>query len=119
MRIRPIVAALILGLATLPAMAADAPKPVRIPDAAMKQAAALREQALTSDLAYRITESITTEVGPRMAGSEGDARAVEWAKAKFKSLGYDRVWTEPVTFPKWERRSESGAVRRWLLRHAG
>ena len=109
MRIRMLAAALTLGLA-MPAIAADTPKPVRIPDAAMKQAAALREQALTSDLAYRITESITTEVGPRMAGSEGDARAVEWAKAKFKALGYDKVWTEPVTFPKWERRNESGAV---------
>jgi Zn-dependent M28 family amino/carboxypeptidase len=116
MRIRLMVAALTLGLATLPAVglstahAAGTSKPVRIPDSAMKQAAALREQALSNDLAYRITESLTTEVGPRMAGSEGDARAVEWAKAKFKWLGYDRIWTEPVTFPKWERRSESGAV---------
>ncbi|HEY4555758.1 MAG TPA: M28 family peptidase, partial [Lysobacter sp.] len=96
-----------------PAFAAD--RPVRIPDAAMAQAATLREQALTSDLAYRITESITTEVGPRMAGSEADARAVAWAQAKFKSLGYDRVWTEPVTFPKWERRSERAEV---LGKHA-
>ena len=113
MRIRLIVAALALGMAMTPAFAAD--KPVRIPDAAMTQAATLREQALTSDLAYRITESITTEVGPRMAGSEADARAVAWAQAKFKSLGYDRVWTEPVTFPKWERRSEHAEV---LGRHA-
>lgn len=110
MRIRPIVAALLMGLATLPAIAATARKPVRIPDAAVAQANALREQALQSDLAYRITESLTTEVGPRMAGSEADARAVEWAKAKFKALGFDRVWTEPVTFPKWERRGEHGEV---------
>jgi hypothetical protein len=33
-----------------------------------------------------------------------------WAQAKFKELGFDRVWTEPVTFPKWERRSESAQV---------
>jgi hypothetical protein len=45
-----------------------------------------------------------------MAGSEADARAVEWAKAKFKALGYDKVWTEPVTFPKWVRRSERADV---------
>ncbi|GAB6196882.1 M28 family peptidase [Lysobacter xanthus] len=109
MRNRLIVAALTLALATS-AGAAPAPKPVRIPDAAVAQATALREQALSSDLAYRITESLTTEVGPRMAGSEGDVRAVAWAQAKFKSLGYDRVWTEPVTFPKWERRSESGSI---------
>ena len=56
--------------------------------------------------AIAITESLTTEVGPRLAGSEADARAVQWAQAKFKALGFDKVWTEPVRFPKWERRSE-------------
>lgn len=82
----------------------------RIPDAAMDTAAQLRATALASDLGYRITESLTTEVGPRLAGGPGDARAVAWAKAKFEELGYDKVWTEPVTFPKWERRSESAQV---------
>lgn len=55
-------------------------------------------------------ESLTTEIGPRLAGSAADPRAVAWAKAKFKALGYDKVWTEPVTFPKWERRGESAHV---------
>jgi carboxypeptidase Q len=87
-----------------------APRETRIPDAAMQAAAELREQALQSDLGYRITESLTTEVGPRLAGSEADARAVKWAEAKFRELGYDKVWLEPVTFPKWERRSESARV---------
>ncbi len=45
-----------------------------------------------------------------MAGSEADARAVAWATAKFQALGFDKVWTEPVTFPKWERRSEHAQV---------
>lgn len=82
----------------------------RIPDKAIATAAQLRETALASDLGYRITESLTTEVGPRLAGSEADARAVAWAVAKFKELGFDKVWTEPVTFPKWQRRSESARV---------
>jgi hypothetical protein len=90
--------------------AAAPPKPSSIPDAALERAAALRETALASDLAYRITESLTTEVGPRLAGSEADARAVAWAEAKFRELGFDRVWKEPVTFPKWERRSERAEV---------
>jgi hypothetical protein len=93
------------------ALAADISKrETRIPDQAIATAAKLRETALASDLGYRITESLTTEVGPRLAGSEADARAVAWAQAKFKELGFDRVWTEPVTFPKWERRSESAQV---------
>ncbi len=82
----------------------------RIGDASMAVAARLRETALASSLAWDITESLTTEIGPRLAGSEADARAVEWAKAKFAELGFDRVWTEPVTFPKWVRRSESAEV---------
>ena len=67
---------------------------------------ALRDRALGDDTGWKIVESLTTEVGPRLAGSEADARAVQWAVAKFKQLGFDKVWTEPVTFPKWERRSE-------------
>ncbi|HEY5802732.1 MAG TPA: M28 family peptidase [Lysobacter sp.] len=90
--------------------AAAAQPATRIPDKAIATAAQLRETALASDLGYRITESLTTEVGPRLAGSEADARAVAWAVAKFKELGFDKVWTEPVTFPKWERRSESAKV---------
>src|SRR3546814_15988647 len=87
----------------------------RLPDAALAKAEQLREQALASDLDWKITESLTTEVGPRLPGTEAAARAVAWAKAKFEELGYDKVWTEPVTFPKWESRGESAAV---LGKHA-
>ena len=87
-----------------------APRATTIPEKAIAQAAHLREQALASNLGFEITESLTTEVGPRLAGSEADARAVKWAQAKFKALGYDKVWLEEVHFPKWERRSEHGAV---------
>src|SRR5690606_562226 len=92
----------------LPACAVQAQ--TRIPEAAVGKADHLREQALASDLGWKITESLTTEVGPRLAGTEADARAVAWAKAKFEQLGYDKVWLEPVTFPKWQRRGESAEV---------
>lgn len=105
MRLQPLMLCAALALAV-----SAAPAQTRIPDAAIDKADVLRERALSSHLGYDIVESLTTEVGPRLAGSEGDARAVEWAKAKFKALGYDRVWTEPVTFPKWERRSEHAEV---------
>ena len=88
---------LALAMMTNPAQAAD-------------PMATLREQALAGDTAWRITESLTTEIGPRLAGSEADARAVAWAKRRFEQLGYDRVWTQPVTFPKWQRRSEQAQV---------
>lgn len=102
------IAAIVLSAVAGSCLAASGE--TRIPESAIAKATQLRETALASDLGWKITESLTTEVGPRMAGSEADARAVEWAKAKFKALGYDKVWTEPVTFPKWERRSEHAEV---------
>ena len=105
------VAALLFALGSAPfasAFTAQAQDP--LPSHALDTAAQLRERALADDTGYRIIESLTTEVGPRLPGSEADARAVAWAVAKFESLGFDRVWTEPVTFPKWERRSERAAV---------
>ena len=56
-----------------------------------------------SELAYDIVASLTTEIGPRPAGSANDARAVAWAKAKLTSLGFERVWTEPVKVSAWTR----------------
>lgn len=84
--------------------------PTTLPQAAIDTAVQLRQQALSDTTGWNVVESLTTEVGPRMAGSEADARAVAWAKETFVQLGFDRVWTEPVTFPKWERRSESARV---------
>lgn len=100
-----------LALALLAAMPLQAQQaPTRIDDGAMTRAAGLRETALQDGTGWAVVESLTTEVGPRLAGSEADARAVAWAEAKFRSLGYDKVWTEPVTFPKWVRRAESARV---------
>ncbi len=79
-------------------------------DAEMKYIEQLRVKAQKSNLGYEILESLTTEVGPRMAGTEGDARAVKWAEDKFKELGFDKVWKEPVTFPSWSRGVEVAEV---------
>jgi Zn-dependent M28 family amino/carboxypeptidase len=70
----------------------------------------LQQQALQDETAWRLLESLTSEVGPRMAGSVADARAVAWAVEKMNDLGFDRVWLEPVDFPLWVRDSESGRV---------
>ncbi|MDA9878263.1 hypothetical protein N9C91_03470, partial [Luminiphilus sp.] len=40
---------------------------------------ALRDDALSGTQAYNLVESLTTEVGPRLAGSEAEARARDWA----------------------------------------
>ncbi|TWI09045.1 M28 family peptidase [Aerolutibacter ruishenii] len=111
MRVLSAAIGMVLASATLLPLTADAAqRQTRIADSAITVATTLRDTALASDLGYRVTESLTTEVGPRMAGSDGDARAVAWAQAKFRELGYDKVWIEPVTFPKWERRAEQAKV---------
>jgi hypothetical protein len=110
MRVTPLLFALLATLSTAPLSTDVFAADTRIPDAALATATQLRERALADDTGWKIIESLTTEVGPRLAGSEADARAVAWAKAKFKALGFDKVWTEPVTFPKWERRSEHAEV---------
>src|SRR5258706_35941 len=51
------------------------------PDADLAVARQAMAQAQSSDLAYDLVASLTTEVGPRSAGSPGDAAAVAWAKA--------------------------------------
>ncbi|MGB0496414.1 MAG: M20/M25/M40 family metallo-hydrolase [Kangiellaceae bacterium] len=81
-----------------------------IADNEFKKIEALRDKALTSPLAYEILESLTTEVGARMAGTPQDTLAVKWAEKKFKSLGFDKVWKEPVTFPTWKRGVETAAI---------
>lgn len=72
--------------------------------------ARLQAAALQDDLAWTLLESLTTDVGPRMAGSPGDALAVAWAQDRMKSLGFDRVWVEPVEFPRWLRNAEVATI---------
>lgn len=70
----------------------------------------LRERAMRGSEAWNVVESLTTEVGPRLAGTPADAKAVEWAKAKMQAMGFDKVYLEPVTFPVWLRHHERAEV---------
>ena len=105
MRLLP---ALLLLSTAAGAQAPEAP-PLFTADA-LATAARLRDEASKGDEAYRIVESLTTEIGPRLAGSDADARAVQWAEARFKSLGFDRVTLEPVSYPIWHRGVESAVL---------
>ena len=81
-----------------------------IPADAVTAATSLRDKAMADDTAYNVVTSLTTEVGARLAGSPADQRGRDWAVAKFKALGFDKVYVEPVTYPLWERHSEHGAI---------
>ena len=63
----------------------------------------LAETALEDDLAYRLTESLTTEIGPRLAGTPRDAQARDWAVAMFEELGFENIRVEPFELDLWTR----------------
>lgn len=68
------------------------------------------QAAAEDNVAYRVVESLTTEVGPRLAGSEAEARARAWAVTKLKGLGFDRVWVEPAEVEGWRRIEERAEI---------
>ncbi|HTU11103.1 MAG TPA: M20/M25/M40 family metallo-hydrolase [Allosphingosinicella sp.] len=75
------------------------------------QAAALRDQALRGDtLAWDLVEGLTTEVGPRQAGTEAEARAREWAVRRLRALGFSNVRVETFEMPVWERGVERAEI---------
>jgi carboxypeptidase Q len=61
-------------------------------------------------VAWDIVEGLTTEVGPRLAGTEAEARARDWAVAKLMSLGFSNVRIEPYQMPTWVRGEETGSL---------
>ncbi|MGB5725080.1 MAG: M28 family peptidase [Parasphingorhabdus sp.] len=73
-------------------------------------AMALQAKALQDEVAYEIVEGLTTEVGPRQAGTEQEARARVWSVAKLKSLGFENVRSEPFMMPTWVRGEETAEV---------
>jgi acetylornithine deacetylase/succinyl-diaminopimelate desuccinylase-like protein len=73
--------------------------------------AELRDDALSNDrVAYDIVEGLTTEVGPRLAGTEAEARARAWMAERFRSLGFSNVRIETYDMPVWVRGEERAEV---------
>ncbi|MEO8547982.1 MAG: M20/M25/M40 family metallo-hydrolase [Sphingomicrobium sp.] len=83
------------------------PAQLPIPD---PKVAAIRNAALSDDYAWDIVEGLTTEVGQRLAGTEAEARARQWAVTKLKALGFANVHVEPFTMPVWVRGIETAEI---------
>jgi Zn-dependent M28 family amino/carboxypeptidase len=69
----------------------------------LSAAAALRDRAIAGTAAFDHVSALVTEVGPRFAGSQGDAAAVRWAMNRLASLGFSRVRGQDVLVPHWAR----------------
>lgn len=94
------LAALLLGSIFTPCLSLAAPA----------DSDAIREAALKDDVAWNFTEGLTTEVGPRPAGTPQEARARDWAVAKLKALGFSNVRAEPYTMPVWLRGRDEARI---------
>jgi len=115
MKTATIVAAGLLATLSLPVSPAfaqtaafDAAQGKAAPGAAESAASASRSlakvanEALNSDtIAFDFVEGVTTEVGPRQAGTEAEARAREWAMAWLKARGFANIANEPFEMETW------------------
>ncbi len=69
------------------------------------------DRALDNDtIAWNFVEGITTEIGPRQAGTEAEARARRWAAEWLSEHGFANVTTEPYRMETWVRGDERAEI---------
>ena len=98
-RLKAVTLSVLMGVLSSSLLAAPSP----ITETQKKTAEKLIQTALKSDMGYEIVTSLTTEVGPRLGGSEAEARARDWGAELGRELGFDRVSIEEFTMPFWDR----------------
>jgi hypothetical protein len=100
---------LLIALSAAPA-AAQVREAPSAPAEIERTAAQLRDRALTDATAYDFVEGLTTEIGPRLAGTPAERRAAEWSAARLRRLGFDRVAIEDFPLAAWVRGAEEGTI---------
>ena len=60
-------------------------------------------ESLAKGKSYEWLRELTTQIGPRLSGSEGAKKAVDWGKKRLESGGYDSVFLQDVMVPHWVR----------------
>ncbi len=69
-----------------------------------------RTAALEDRVALDFVEDLTTEVGPRQAGTEAEARARIWAVERLRAMGFANVRIETFMMPTWIRGEERASI---------
>ena len=82
----------------------------QVPTDVTEIAIELRDDAMRGTRAGNIVESLTTEVGPRLAGTEQETRARDWAVEQLAAMGFENVRIEPFMIDGWERGREVAEV---------
>jgi hypothetical protein len=105
---------ILLNLVVVIALAASAGATIGATDAPSESlvanASSLAQKALNDPAAFDFVESLTTEIGQRLAGTDAHRRAVAWAEARLRAAGFENVHSEPFTLRAWIRGAESAEI---------
>lgn len=93
-----------------PAAAVWAQNRTGLAEAYHDAAARLIGAAMLDEGGWRKMEYWCDRIGPRLAGSPGLQRAIEWSAAEMRREGLVNVATPPVQVPVWVRGAESAAL---------
>lgn len=63
----------------------------------------LFDSSLLEGQSWPLLTALCKEVGHRLTGSEGAAKAVFLTRKQMLGMGYDSVWLQPVQVPVWKR----------------
>ncbi|GAB3503190.1 M28 family peptidase [Spirosoma knui] len=69
-------------------------------------------EALANGKSYEWLRYLTKQVGPRLSGSAGAQKAVDWTKQVMEQQGFDRVFLQEVMVPHWVRGAKEEAFIR-------
>ncbi len=61
------------------------------------------DEALSNGKSYEWLRYLTQQIGPRLSGSDGAQKAVDWTKQLMEQQGFDRVFLQEVMVPHWVR----------------
>jgi carboxypeptidase Q len=101
-----------LALSAVRGRAGTASGPAAVPLDVTYRAAAERiiGAALASDHAYLRLSQLCDGIGPRLSGSPGLARALDWAATAMREDGLQDVRLQPVMVPHWVRGEERAVM---------
>ncbi|MFN4020560.1 MAG: M28 family peptidase [Erythrobacter sp.] len=88
-------------LTALAALSLCVPAAANVPPPPLDLAQRADLALAADDHAYAFVEGLTTEIGPRQAGTEAEARAREWAAAWLRNAGFTNVAIEPFMMDTW------------------
>ena len=66
-------------------------------------------EALSDGKSYEWLRHLTKQIGPRLSGSAGAQKAVDWTKQVMEKEGFDRVFLQDVMVPHWVRGAKEEA----------